>query len=78
LTERWLGALPRIAAALDALYAGKQEPEACDLADLTAGVAFEYLDFRLPETGWRNIAPHLAERVAALGRRDSFRSTRPR
>ena len=78
LTERWLRALPRIATALNTLYGERPEAGVCDLADLTVGVAFEYLDFRLPETGWRYSAPRLAERVAAIARRDSFRSTQPR
>jgi len=78
LTERWLRALPRIATALDSLYAERQGAGACDLADLTVGVAFEYLDFRLPETGWKDSTPRLAKRVADLARRDSFQATRPR
>ncbi len=78
LTERWLRALPRIAAALNTLYGERQDADACDLADLTVGVAFEYLDFRLPEIRWQDNAPWLAERVAVLRRRASLQATRPR
>jgi len=77
LIERWLQALPRIAEALDKLHA-EGTPADVDLADLTVAVAFEYVDFRLPEIQWRNEAPHLAARVAALGRRPSLATSRPR
>jgi glutathione S-transferase len=69
--------LPRIAGVLGQLYAGRTSPDA-DLADLTIAVAFEYIDFRLPEIQWRSQAPHLGERVASLGRRASLETTSPR
>lgn len=77
LVERWLKALPRIATALDKLHA-EATPADVDLADLTVAVAFEYVNFRLPEIQWRSEAPHLAVRVGALGRRPSLAATRPR
>jgi len=77
LIERWLAALPRIAKALDKLYAEAASTDV-DLADLTVAVAFEYVDFRLPEIRWRDEAPYLAVRVGSLGRRLSFVTTRPR
>ena len=77
LIERWLATLPRIAGALEELYAGRISTDA-DLANLTVAVAFEYIDFRLPEIQWRSRAPHLAERVSSLGRRTSLETTRPR
>ncbi len=77
LVERWLAALPRIAGALEQLYAGRLSTDA-DLADLTVAVAFEYIDFRLPEIQWQSHAPHLAERVRSLGQRPSLETTRPR
>jgi len=76
LIERWLAALPRIAGALEELYAGRLSTDA-DLADLTVAVAFEYIDFRLPEIRWQGQAPHLAERVGSLGQRTSLETTRP-
>ena len=68
--------LPRIAGALEELYARRLSTDA-DLADLTVAVAFEYIDFRLPEIQWRCQAPHLAERVRSLGQRTSLETTRP-
>ena len=77
LIERWLATLPRIAGALEELYAGRISTDA-DLADLSVAVAFEYIHFRLPEIQWQGQAPHLAERVGSLGRRTSLETTRPR
>ncbi len=65
LTERWLATLPRIAGALEELYARGISTDA-DLANLTVAVAFEYIDFRLPKIQWQSQAPHLAERVSSL------------
>ena len=78
LATRWSEALPRIAAALQASLASMDDGRAVDLADLTLAVAFEYLDFRLPEVRWREANPGLARRVAELGDRRSLSSTRPR
>jgi glutathione S-transferase len=77
LIERWLATLPRIAGALEEHYARRISTDA-DLADLTVAVAFEYIDFRLPEIRWQGQAPHLAERVSSLGQRTSLETTRPR
>ncbi len=77
LIERWLATLPRIAGALEELYARRKSTDA-DLADLTVAVAFEYIDFRLPEIRWQGQAPHLAEWVISLGERKSLETTRPR
>jgi glutathione S-transferase len=76
LADRWLAALPRIARRLDWIYANGT-PADCDLGDLTTAVAFDYVDFRLPQVNWRSDAPHLAERVGALAQRKSLRNTRP-
>jgi len=72
LIERWISALPRIARYLDDVTA--EDP---GLAALTAAVAFEYVDFRLPEVPWRDAAPGLAGAVDILGGRESLRATRP-
>jgi len=77
LIERWLATLPRLAGTLDELYAGRISTDA-DLADLTVAIAFEYINFRLPEIQWQSQAPHLAERVGSLGQRTSLETTRPR
>jgi glutathione S-transferase len=77
LATRWLDALPRIAARLDGLYAGRAIEEGCDLADLTVAVAFDYIDFRLSAADWRADAPQLALSLATFASRPSLASTRP-
>ena len=77
LTERWLGALPRIAESLEAAYFTRKPTDDFDQADLTVAVAFEYIDYRLPEIQWKDIAPHLAEWVRQLGQRPSLAAIRP-
>jgi len=64
-----LAALPRVAGALEELYAGKLSTDA-DLADLTVAVAFEYMDFRPPKFGGgtkRPISPNRS--ISPLGER---------
>ena len=78
LAARWLDALPRIASSLEALMPGDAAPPCVDLADLTVAVAFEYVEFRLPDVCWRRVSPKLARRVAHLGERQSLSTTRPR
>lgn len=72
----------KIQAALDALskdlgerswFAGTQPT----LADLSVGVALNYLDFRLPGLPWREAHPRLVRLSDKLGQRPSFQSTRP-
>ena len=46
------------------------------LADLTVGVALEYVDFRYPHN-WREQFPRIALRLAGLGARPSFVETVP-
>ncbi|WP_419904971.1 glutathione S-transferase N-terminal domain-containing protein [Kiloniella sp.] len=74
LKERWLTALPRIARTLDEVYS-RGSSHHVDLADLTIAVAFEYIDFRLPDIQWKEQAPHLAQRVNSLKKRNSLAST---
>ncbi len=78
LIERWRANLPRIARRIEVISSNDVRRIDIDLADLTVATAFEYVDFRLPEINWRNEAPALAERVARLGDRASFRATRPK
>ena len=77
LSTRWLRALPRAAAELGKLAAGRAGQPIADLADITVAVAFDYVDFRLPETGWRDSAPGLAKWVDAVCARPSMQATRP-
>ncbi len=77
LIVRWLAALPRIADRLDALYAQASEDEECDLADLTAAVALDYVSFRLGNLDWTYGRPYLTARMDVIGRRASLKTTRP-
>ncbi len=74
---RWLSALPRIASSLEALISSAASRPSVDLADLTVAVAFEYVDFRLPDVHWRTRSRQLVRRVAELGKRQSLSTTRP-
>lgn len=49
-----------------------------DLGDLAVAVAFDYVDFRLPEIAWRTQSPGLAAWVDAVCARPSMQATRPR
>ena len=77
LSQRWVRALPRAAAALDAISRAPDGVTQPDLGDLAVAVAFDYIDFRLPEIAWRAAAPRLATLVDAVGARPSMKATRP-
>lgn len=47
------------------------------LADVAVGCALGYLDFRQPETNWREAYPNLAKYFARLSQRQSFIDTVP-
>jgi glutathione S-transferase len=47
------------------------------LPDLAAGCALFYVEFRLPEVGWRSHYPNLRRWAERLEARPSFSSTRP-
>ncbi len=47
------------------------------LADLAVGCALLYIEFRLPEVGWRIAHPNLSALADRLSARPSFSSTRP-
>ncbi|MHA6288460.1 glutathione S-transferase N-terminal domain-containing protein [Maricaulis sp. CAU 1757] len=47
------------------------------LGPLTMAVALSYLDFRFPESGWRDNRPKLARLVGKWSERPSFIETRP-
>lgn len=47
------------------------------LADIAAGTALSYVDFRLPEIDWRSRFGALVAYADALGARPSFVATRP-
>lgn len=77
LSERWLRALPRAARILDEIYTARREPKQPDLGDLAVTVAFDYIDFRLPEVSWRAGAPALARAIDVVRARPSMTATRP-
>jgi glutathione S-transferase len=78
LAARWLNALPRAAAALDRVAEERPLPRDPDLGDIAVAVAFDYVDFRLSEIGWRERAPALARWVDAVRARPSMTATDPR
>jgi glutathione S-transferase len=47
------------------------------LSDIAAGCALLYVEFRLPEVGWRSQHPALARWAERLEARPSFAATRP-
>lgn len=74
LHTRWSEAVRRAVAALENLPTLAGGP---DLGDLTIAVGLSYLDFRMPQTSWRNSAPRLAEWFEVLSARESLRKTAP-
>jgi glutathione S-transferase len=77
LSERWLRALPRAAAALDPLMGPRLAAKQPDLGDLVVAVAFSYIEFRLAEIAWRADAPTLAKLVEVMRARPSMAATEP-
>lgn len=51
--------------------------DAYSLADIAAGCALGYLDFRFPEIDWRRSQPHLSEFYDRIMQRPTFRDTAP-
>jgi glutathione S-transferase len=78
LARRWLGALPRAVATLDRIAGRRALPSNPDLGDVAVAVAFDYVDFRLSEIGWRTSAPALARWVDGMRARPSMIATDPR
>lgn len=73
----------RIAAALRAMSQGLADKPWCvgnhfSLADIAAGCALGYLDFRLAHIDWRGAHPNLARLAAKLEARQSFIDSAPR
>ncbi|MBA2689262.1 MAG: glutathione S-transferase N-terminal domain-containing protein [Burkholderiales bacterium] len=52
--------------------------DAYNLADIAAGCALFYLDFRFPDVDWREDYPRLARLAEKLAKRPSFADTAPR
>ncbi len=72
----------RIASALKAMSQGLGDKPWCcgnhlTLADIAAGCALMYLDFRFPDIDWRGSYPNLARLAEKLAARPSFIDTAP-
>lgn len=78
LAGRWLKAIPRLALALDPFAASRAAAVSPDLGDITVAVAFDYVDFRLPDVAWRTGAPGLGAWVDRMASRASMKATNPR
>jgi len=74
LYTRWSEAVRRAVAALENVPAPAAEP---DLGDLTIAVGLSYLDFRMPQTSWRQSAPGLAKWFEHVSARESMTKTAP-
>jgi len=75
LTRRWLDALPRSVAALEAATRARTPGLEPDLGDVTTAVALSYCDLRIPALAWRAQAPTLAALVDRLAQRASLVAT---
>ena len=74
--------LSKVHASLKAMSQGLGEKPFCagiylSLADIAAGCALGYLDFRFPEIDWRGNYPNLGRLSDKLLQRQSFADTRP-
>jgi glutathione S-transferase len=72
----------KIQGALAAMSQGLADKPFCagvhfSLADIAAGCALNYLDFRFPHIEWRTTYPNLAKLEAKLSQRPSFIDTAP-
>ena len=70
--QRWTGSILRSIPALARPVTG-----AVDLGDLAGAAALAYLDFRLPDLGWRSHAPAVVPWFDAMAARPSLRDTAP-
>jgi glutathione S-transferase len=78
-TDRQLG---RVQASVQAMSQALGERAWCcgnhlSLADIAAGCALGYLDFRFPQIAWRTTHPNLARLADKLAQRPSFVDTAP-
>ena len=82
-SQAWIDRqMSRIDSALVAMSTGLGDKPWCvgihlSLADIAAGCALGYLNFRFPELEWRTTYPNLARLADKLALRQSFADTRP-
>lgn len=77
LVERWLAAVGRGAAALEAQAGMPGSGDETDLGDLAVAVGLSYTEYRLPEVRWRATAPRLASWLDRMAQRPSMQATLP-
>tara|TARA_R110000868_G_scaffold10138_5_gene49520 strand:- start:6727 stop:7314 length:588 start_codon:yes stop_codon:yes gene_type:complete len=78
-SEYWLGRRERgILRAIDELEANLAAGcPTLSLGGLTIALALDYLDFRFPESGWRDGHPALIDLYGCWAGRESFKATAP-
>ena len=82
-SQAWIDhQLGKVHASLRAMALGLGERNWCagthySLADIAAGSALGYLDFRFPHISWRDDHPNLARLAERLAQRQSFIDTAP-
>ena len=73
--DKWIDAqTAKVTRAL--AYLEQDLPGDQDVGSIAVACAIGWLDFRLPEMGWRDSAPGLATWFEAFSRRESFAATR--
>jgi glutathione S-transferase len=82
-SQAWIDRnMSRVVASVKAMSRGLGEKAWCSgnhlsLADIAAGCALGYLDFRFPQLDWRADHPNLDRLMAKLASRPSFIETAP-
>lgn len=82
-SQAWIDRqMSKVHASLKAMSHGLADKPFCHgiyftLADVAAGCALGYLDFRFPDIDWRVDYPNLAKLYEKLSQRQSFIDTRP-
>ena len=82
-SQAWIDRqLGKINASLKSMDKGLGDKPFCagihlSLADIAAGCALSYLDFRFPQISWRSDYPNLAKFQDKLDQRPSFSETKP-
>jgi glutathione S-transferase len=74
LLDRWRASVMRAVQTLEDDVPSNPE---VDLGDLTIAVALSYIDFRMPDVGWRAKAPRLSAWHERMSARHSMTATAP-
>lgn len=77
LAERWFAAVQRALGVLEHDATLARSSDAPDLGDLALAAGLSYVEFRLPEAGWRASAPQLAQWFDRVAARPAMRLTAP-